>query len=50
MRRGPSVKVLVLSWLITLYMLWQMVEMLEMVEGKRLIATTSRGRRHSGPS
>lgn len=33
--RGPGVIVLVLSWVITLYTLWQMVEMHEMVEGKR---------------
>lgn len=35
MCRGPGVVVLVLSWMITLYTLWQMVEMHEMVEGKR---------------
>lgn len=33
--RGPGVTVLVLSWFITLYTLWQMVEMHEMVPGKR---------------
>ena len=33
--RGPGVAVLVLSWVITLYTLWQMVEMHEMVPGKR---------------
>ena len=33
--RGPGVAVLVLSWIITLYTLWQMVEMHEMVPGKR---------------
>ncbi|KAL0461756.1 UNVERIFIED_CONTAM: Lysine histidine transporter 1 [Sesamum latifolium] len=32
---GPGVTVLVLSWIITLYTLWQMVEMHEMVPGKR---------------
>ncbi|KAK6928478.1 Amino acid transporter, transmembrane domain, partial [Dillenia turbinata] len=32
---GPGVVVLVLSWLITLLTLWQMVEMHEMVPGKR---------------
>lgn len=32
---GPGVIVLVLSWAITLYTLWQMVEMHEMVPGKR---------------
>ncbi|KAG0590600.1 hypothetical protein KC19_1G113300 [Ceratodon purpureus] len=32
---GPGVTVLVLSWMITLYTLWQMVEMHEIVEGKR---------------
>ncbi|GLU02189.1 hypothetical protein SLE2022_194520 [Rubroshorea leprosula] len=32
---GPGVVVLVLSWIITLYTLWQIVEMHEMVPGKR---------------
>ncbi|XP_039159106.1 lysine histidine transporter 1 isoform X2 [Eucalyptus grandis] len=32
---GPGVAVLVLSWLITLYTLWQMVEMHEMIPGRR---------------
>eukprot|EP00246_Nothoceros_aenigmaticus_P010382 TRINITY_DN2685_c0_g1_i1.p1 TRINITY_DN2685_c0_g1~~TRINITY_DN2685_c0_g1_i1.p1 ORF type:complete len:527 (+),score=38.12 TRINITY_DN2685_c0_g1_i1:182-1582(+) len=32
---GPGILVLVLSWAITLYTLWQMVEMHEMVPGKR---------------
>ncbi|OIW09423.1 hypothetical protein TanjilG_14574 [Lupinus angustifolius] len=32
---GPGVIILILSWLITLYTLWQMVEMHEMVPGKR---------------
>ncbi|CAL0323022.1 unnamed protein product [Lupinus luteus] len=32
---GPGVAVLVLSWIITLYTLWQMVQMHEMVPGKR---------------
>ncbi|EHA8586282.1 lysine histidine transporter 1 [Cocos nucifera] len=32
---GPGVAVLVMSWVITLYTLWQMVEMHEMVPGKR---------------
>ncbi|TKY63128.1 Lysine histidine transporter 2 [Spatholobus suberectus] len=32
---GPGVVLLVLSWIITLYTLWQMVEMHEMVPGKR---------------
>ncbi|KAH7532385.1 hypothetical protein FEM48_Zijuj04G0014100 [Ziziphus jujuba var. spinosa] len=32
---GPGVVALVLSWIITLYTLWQMVEMHEMVPGKR---------------
>ncbi|KAF5739560.1 putative amino acid transporter [Tripterygium wilfordii] len=31
---GPGVAILVLSWTITLYTLWQMVEMHEMVPGK----------------
>ncbi|XP_042001505.1 lysine histidine transporter 1-like [Salvia splendens] len=32
---GPGMAALVLSWIITLYSLWQMVEMHEMVPGKR---------------
>ncbi|KAL3501056.1 hypothetical protein ACH5RR_035505 [Cinchona calisaya] len=32
---GPGVTILILSWIITLYTLWQMVEMHEMVPGKR---------------
>ncbi|KAK4409980.1 Lysine histidine transporter 1 [Sesamum angolense] len=32
---GPGVAVLVISWIVTLYSLWQMVEMHEMVPGKR---------------
>ncbi|XP_057949505.1 lysine histidine transporter 2 [Malania oleifera] len=32
---GPGVAILVMSWIITLYTLWQMVEMHEMVPGKR---------------
>ncbi|KAG6512448.1 hypothetical protein ZIOFF_030559 [Zingiber officinale] len=32
---GPGVAILVTSWIITLYTLWQMVEMHEMVPGKR---------------
>ncbi|CAN1187948.1 Lysine histidine transporter 1 [Linum perenne] len=32
---GPGVVILLLSWIITLYTLWQMVEMHEMVPGKR---------------
>uniref|UniRef100_A0ACD5TZF0 Uncharacterized protein n=1 Tax=Avena sativa TaxID=4498 RepID=A0ACD5TZF0_AVESA len=32
---GPGIAVLLLSWIITLYTLWQMVEMHEMVPGKR---------------
>ncbi|KAL3636669.1 Lysine histidine transporter 1 [Castilleja foliolosa] len=32
---GPGVTVLVISWFVTLYSLWQMVEMHEMVPGKR---------------
>ncbi|CAI0457442.1 unnamed protein product [Linum tenue] len=33
---GPGTVILVLSWVITLYTLWQMVEMHEMIPGKRL--------------
>lgn len=32
---GPGIAVMVLSWVITLYTLWQMVEMHEIVPGKR---------------
>ncbi|KAK8560676.1 hypothetical protein V6N13_003360 [Hibiscus sabdariffa] len=32
---GPGVAILVLSWIITLFTLWQMVEMHEIVPGKR---------------
>ncbi|KAD6796076.1 hypothetical protein E3N88_06972 [Mikania micrantha] len=32
---GPGVSVMVISWIVTLYTLWQMVEMHEMVPGKR---------------
>ncbi|KAJ4959635.1 hypothetical protein NE237_019545 [Protea cynaroides] len=32
---GPGVAILILSWIITLYTLWQMVEMHEMIPGKR---------------
>ncbi|RHN50580.1 putative amino acid transporter, transmembrane domain-containing protein [Medicago truncatula] len=32
---GPGLTILFLSWIITLYTLWQMVEMHEMVPGKR---------------
>ncbi|CAA7409080.1 unnamed protein product [Spirodela intermedia] len=32
---GPGMAVLVVSWVVTLYTLWQMVEMHEMVPGKR---------------
>ncbi|AQK78446.1 Lysine histidine transporter 2 [Zea mays] len=32
---GPGIAVLMLSWVVTLYTMWQMVEMHEMVPGKR---------------
>ncbi|GAA0152715.1 hypothetical protein LIER_11126 [Lithospermum erythrorhizon] len=32
---GPGVTVMIISWIVTLYTLWQMVEMHEMVPGKR---------------
>ncbi|KAJ0816619.1 putative amino acid transporter, transmembrane domain-containing protein [Helianthus annuus] len=32
---GPGVAVMVISWIVTVYTLWQMVEMHEMVPGKR---------------
>ncbi|KAL1834046.1 hypothetical protein ACET3Z_003697 [Daucus carota] len=33
---GPGIVILTLSWIITLYTLWQMVEMHEIIPGKRL--------------
>jgi hypothetical protein len=33
--RGPGIAVMTLSWIITVYTLWQMVEMHEIVPGKR---------------
>ncbi|XP_056867406.1 lysine histidine transporter-like 4 [Raphanus sativus] len=38
---GPGVAVLILSWVITLYTLWQMIEMHEMFEGQRFDRYTS---------
>ncbi len=35
MCRGPGIVLLILSWVITLFTLWQMVQMHEMVPGKR---------------
>ncbi|CAA3005479.1 lysine histidine transporter 1-like [Olea europaea subsp. europaea] len=35
MFRGPGVTVMIISWIVTFYTLWQMVEMHEMVPGKR---------------
>jgi len=35
MCRGPGIVLLILSWVITLFTLWQMVEMHEIVPGKR---------------
>ncbi|MFS8032235.1 putative amino acid transporter, transmembrane domain-containing protein [Helianthus anomalus] len=32
---GPGVAVMVISWIVTVYTLWQMIEMHEMVPGKR---------------
>ncbi|KAK8477742.1 hypothetical protein V6N11_063598 [Hibiscus sabdariffa] len=32
---GPGVTIMILSWLVTLYTLWQMVEMDEMIPGER---------------
>jgi amino acid permease len=46
---GPGVVVLVLSWFITLYTLWQMVEMHEMVPGKRLDRYHELGQEAFGP-
>ncbi|KAK4409983.1 Lysine histidine transporter 1 [Sesamum angolense] len=38
---GPGVAVLVISWIVTLYSLWQMVEMHEIVPGKRFDSSYS---------
>ncbi|CAK9860861.1 unnamed protein product [Sphagnum jensenii] len=46
---GPGVVVLVLSWVITLYTLWQMVEMHEMVPGKRFDRYHELGQEAFGP-
>ncbi|KAL5717744.1 hypothetical protein ACHQM5_010712 [Ranunculus cassubicifolius] len=32
---GPGIAIMIISWVVTLYTLWQMVEMHEMVPGKR---------------
>ncbi|CAI9108592.1 OLC1v1008236C2 [Oldenlandia corymbosa var. corymbosa] len=46
---GPGVTVLVASWIITLYTLWQMVEMHEMVPGKRFDRYHELGQHAFGP-
>ncbi|KAG8366799.1 hypothetical protein BUALT_Bualt16G0005400 [Buddleja alternifolia] len=46
---GPGVTVLVLSWIITLYTLWQMVEMHEMIPGKRFDRYHELGQHAFGP-
>lgn len=47
--RGPGVVVLVVSWIITLFTLWQMVEMHEMIPGKRLDRYHELGQEAFGP-
>ncbi|XP_050372926.1 lysine histidine transporter 2-like [Argentina anserina] len=46
---GPGVAILILSWVITLYTLWQMVEMHEMVPGKRFDRYHELGQHAFGP-
>ncbi|KAF3431098.1 hypothetical protein FNV43_RR25828 [Rhamnella rubrinervis] len=46
---GPGVTALILSWIITLYTLWQMVEMHEMVPGKRFDRYHELGQHAFGP-
>ncbi|WVZ95273.1 hypothetical protein U9M48_041058, partial [Paspalum notatum var. saurae] len=46
---GPGITVLLLSWVITLYTMWQMVEMHEMVPGKRFDRYHELGQHAFGP-
>lgn len=46
---GPGITILILSWLITLYTLWQMVEMHEMVPGVRFDRYHELGQHAFGP-
>nr|XP_004310043.2 PREDICTED: lysine histidine transporter 2-like [Fragaria vesca subsp. vesca]XP_011457448.1 PREDICTED: lysine histidine transporter 2-like [Fragaria vesca subsp. vesca] len=46
---GPGIVILILSWIITLYTLWQMVEMHEMVPGKRFDRYHELGQQAFGP-
>ncbi|XVE56636.1 hypothetical protein DITRI_Ditri04bG0026500 [Diplodiscus trichospermus] len=46
---GPGVVIMLMSWVITLYTLWQMVEMHEMVPGKRLDRYHELGQEAFGP-
>ncbi|KAH6835090.1 lysine histidine transporter 1 [Perilla frutescens var. hirtella] len=46
---GPGLTVIILSWIITLYTLWQMVEMHEMVPGKRFDRYHELGQHAFGP-
>ncbi|XP_050375419.1 lysine histidine transporter-like 2 [Argentina anserina] len=46
---GPGIVILILSWIITLYTLWQMVEMHEMVPGKRFDRYHELGQHAFGP-
>ena len=49
MFRGPGIAVLVLSWLVTFYTLWQLVEMHEVVPGKRFDRYFELGQHAFGP-
>ncbi|PRQ39993.1 putative amino acid transporter, transmembrane domain-containing protein [Rosa chinensis] len=46
---GPGIVILIMSWIITLYTLWQMVEMHEMVPGKRFDRYHELGQHAFGP-
>ncbi|KAL6193161.1 hypothetical protein ACLB2K_034245 [Fragaria x ananassa] len=46
---GPGIAILIMSWVITLYTLWQMVEMHEMVPGKRFDRYHELGQHAFGP-
>lgn len=47
--RGPGIAVVILSWIITLYTLWLMVEMHEAIPGKRLDRYHELGQQAFGP-
>ncbi|KAL1553322.1 Lysine histidine transporter 1 [Salvia divinorum] len=46
---GPGLTILVISWIVTLYSLWQMVEMHEIVPGKRFDRYHEVGQHAFGP-